>query len=82
MDLEMDTSREKLLWIKAIVEQGMLDRYEFDKNTVEEVVEFINKNKDSLRELSLRMVLKVADLRKAFPKSWTAMARTTCMKRA
>jgi hypothetical protein len=82
MDLEMDTSREKLLWIKAIVEQGMLDRYEFDKTTVQEVVEFINKNKDSLRELSLRMVLKVADLRKAFPKSWTAMARTTCMKRA
>jgi hypothetical protein len=81
MDLEMDTSREKLLWIKAIVETGMLDRYEFDKSTVAEVVAFINTNKEHLRELSLRMVLKVADLRKAFPKSWQAMARTTCMKR-
>jgi hypothetical protein len=82
MDLEMDTDREKLLWIKAIVEQGMLDRYEFDKKTVAEVLEFIDKNKAGLRELSLRMVLKIADLRKAFSKNWQAMARTTCMKRA
>jgi hypothetical protein len=82
MDLEMDTDREKLLWIKAIVEQGMLDRYEFDKKTVAEVLEFINQNKGALRELSLRMVLKIADLRKAFQKNWQAMARTTCMKRA
>jgi hypothetical protein len=81
MDLEMDTQREKMLWIHNIVERGMLDRYEFDKPVVAEVLEFINKNKDRLRELSLRMVLKIADLRKAFPKSWTAMAQTTCMRR-
>jgi hypothetical protein len=77
----MDTQREKMLWIHNIVERGMLDRYEFDKPVVAEVLEFINKNKDRLRELSLRMVLKIADLRKAFPKSWTAMAQTTCMRR-
>lgn len=81
MDLEMDTDREKLLWIKAIVQQGMLDRYDFDAKTTKQVLEFINKNKSALRELSLRMVLKISDLRKAFPKSWEAMARTTCMKR-
>lgn len=82
MDLEMDTDREKLLWIKAIVQQGMLDRYDFDAKTTKQVLEFINKNKSALRELSLRMVLKISDLRRAFPKSWEAMARTTCMKRA
>jgi len=81
MDLEMDTQREKMLWIKNIVEKGMLDRYEFEPVVVQEVLDFINKNKDRLRELSLRMVLKIADLRKAFPKAWTAMAQTTCMKR-
>ena len=81
MDLEMDTDREKLLWIRQITNQGMLDRYDFDNATKESVLEFINKNKASLRELSLRMVLKISDLRKAFPKSWEAMARTTCMKR-
>jgi hypothetical protein len=81
MDLEMDTQREKMLWIKNIVQKGMLDRYEFSEITKDEVLDFINKNKDTLRELSLRMVLKIADLRKAFPNTWMAMARTTCMRR-
>jgi hypothetical protein len=81
MDLEMDTQREKMLWIQNIVNQGMLDRYEFDDVVKAEVLEFISANKDRLRELSLRMVLKISDLRKAFPKSWAAMAQTTCMKR-
>jgi hypothetical protein len=81
MDLEMDTQREKMLWIHNIVQQGMLERYEFGEEAKAEVLAFINQNKDALRELSLRMVLKISDLRKAFPKSWTAMARTTCMKR-
>jgi hypothetical protein len=82
MDLEMDTDREKLLWIRQITNAGMLDRYDFDEATKESVLQFINKNQSALRELSLRMVLKISDLRKAFPKSWEAMARTTCMKRA
>ena len=81
MDLEMDTQREKMLWIHNIVEKGMLDRYEFEDAVRAEVLEFINVNKDRLRELSLRMVLKIADLRRAFPKSWTSMAQTTCMRR-
>jgi hypothetical protein len=82
MDLEMDTQREKLLWIKNIVGQGMLDRYDFEDVVKAEVLEFIDTNRDRLRELSLRMVLKISDLRKAFPVAWKAMATTTCMKRA
>jgi hypothetical protein len=70
-----------MLWIQNIVQKGMLDRYEFEPVVVQEVLDYISKNKDRLRELSLRMVLKIADLRKAFPKSWSAMAQTTCMKR-
>ena len=81
MDLEMDTQREKMLWINNIVSKGMLDRYEFDDVVKAEVLEFIAKNKDRLRELSLRMVLKLAGLRKSFPTTWQAMAKTTCMKR-
>jgi len=81
IDLQMDTNREKLLRIKQIVEQGMLDRYEFGAIQKDEVVEFITTNQDKLRELSLRMVLKIADLRKSFPNNWQSMARTTCMRR-
>ena len=83
IDLQMDTSREKILRIKQIITDGMLDRYEFDKpdEVRNELVSFIDENQTKLRELSLRMVLKLADLRKSFPENWQAMARTTCMKR-
>ena len=81
IDLEMDTSREKMLRIKQIVGDGMLDKYNFADDTVAEIVAFIDENRAKMRELSLRMVLKIADLRKSFPSNWVAMANTTCIKR-
>ena len=82
IDLQMDTEREKILRIKQVVsEAGMLDHFEFEDCVKDEIVQFIDTNKTKLRELSLRMVLKIADLRKSFPMSWQAMAKTTCMKR-
>ena len=81
IDLQMDTEREKMLRIKQIVGDGMLDAFEFEEGGVDSVVKFIDDNKSRLRELSLRMVLKIADLRKAFPSNWEAMATTTCMRR-
>lgn len=83
IDLQMDTNREKILRIRQVVQDnGMLDHYEFEPVVKDEVVQFIVDNQNSLRELSLRMVLKVADLRKSFPTSWKAMAKTTCMRRS
>ena len=82
IDLQMDTNREKILRIKQVVtENEMLARYEFDEATQAELIKFVEDNQTKLRELSLRMVLKLADLRKSFPSSWTAMAKTTCMRR-
>ena len=81
IDLQMDTNREKLLRIKQIVNDGMLDRYEFEPVIKQEIVDFVVDNADQLRELSLRMVLKIADLKKAFPVNYQAMARTTCFRR-
>jgi hypothetical protein len=40
----------------------------------------VNKNK--FREMSLRMAIKIADLKKSFPLKWKAMAEVTCMKSA
>ena len=81
IDLQMDTSREKILRIQQIVGEGMLDRYEFEDEEQQEVVDYIVNNKDRLRELSLRMVLKIADLRKSFPENWQSLASTTCVRR-
>ena len=81
IDLEMDTTREKILRIEQIVQDGMLDSYEFEPAVKDEIVTFIKDNKDRVRELSLRMVLKIADLKKSFPTNYQAMARTTCFRR-
>jgi hypothetical protein len=82
IDLQMDTEREKILRIKQVVKENeMLADYEFEACVQDELIEFVVNNQDKLRELSLRMVLKLAGLRKSFPTTWVSMARTTCMKR-
>ena len=81
IDLAIDTDREKLLRIKQITNDGMLDEYALGAEVVEEIVDFCDINKKRLRELSLRTVLKVADLAKAFPNKWEAMAENTVMRR-
>ncbi len=81
IDLQMDTDREKVLRIKQIVQDGMLDAHELSDIAKDEVVSFVERNRNKLRELSLRTVLKVADLRKSFPTNWEAMAEVTVMKR-
>jgi hypothetical protein len=77
----MDTDREKVLRIKQIVQDGMLDSYEFEECVRDEIVDYIVEARSKMRELSLRTVLKVADLRKSFPTSWKSMAEVTVMKR-
>jgi len=81
IDLQMDTDREKVLRIKQIVTDGMLDTYEFEDCVRDEVVDYIINERSKMRELSLRTVLKVADLRKSFPTTWKSMAEITVMKR-
>jgi len=80
LDLTIDTEREKLLRIQQIVRAGMLDSYEFEPTGVEDVLSFVTVNAQRMRELSLRTVLKVADLRKSFPDRWQAVAEVTCMR--
>ena len=81
IDLTIDTDREKMLRIQQIVKDGMLDEYKLAEDVVQDIVDFVDINKNRLRELSLRTILKVADLAKAFPDKWEAMAENTVMKR-
>jgi hypothetical protein len=46
----------------------------------DEIIDFLDANKNKFREMSLRMAIKVAQLYKSFPLTWQAMAKTTCMK--
>ena len=81
LDLTIDTEREKVLRIKQVVtECGMLDDKELSDEAKVEVVDFVEQHKGRMRELSLRTVLKVADLRASFPERWKAVAEVTCMR--
>ena len=80
VDLTIDSERDKVLRIKQIVEDGMLNEYNFEPEEVDDIMEFIESNKKSLRELSLRTVLKLADLKKSFKDRWQDYAVVTCMK--
>ena len=81
IDLTIDSERDKMLRIKQIVADGMLAEHALGDEVNAEIVDFIDINKKRLRELSLRTVLKVADLAKAFPTKWESMAENTVMRR-
>jgi hypothetical protein len=81
MDLTISSERDKMLRIAQVIRDGMLDTYKLDDEVKEEIIDFVDINKKRLRELSLRTVLKVADLAVAFPSNWEAMAENTVMKR-
>jgi hypothetical protein len=80
IDLTINTERDKMLRIKQIVEDGMLREYNFEPEVQVELLDYIDENKKKLRELSLRTVLKLADLRKSFGNRWQDIAAVTCMK--
>jgi len=80
IDLTIDTIREKILRIRQIVKDGMLKEYELDADVENRIVEFVVEHQRRLREISLRTVLKVADLAKAFPDTWEEVSVQTILK--
>ena len=81
IDLEMDSERDRFLRINQIVRDGMLDEYNFGEEGNREIVDYMVQFSNRLREISLRMVLKIADLRKMAPDNWKNLSEATCMKR-
>ena len=82
LDLTMDSMREKLIRIKQIADTGELFAGKLDnKKDEKEVMDFLYANKDDFREMSLRMAIKLADLKKIAPVGWEKLARSTCMNR-
>ena len=82
LDLTLDTMRDKFLRCKQIVADGMLNTYKFSDEDKTDLMDYIYTNKNKLREMSLRMVLKIADLKKMNAKKWKSYAESTCMRRA
>jgi hypothetical protein len=77
IDLAMKTRRDYLVRIRQVIKQGLLNDLNADARA--DVVAFIEGNHNSLRELSLRMALKLGALRKQGG-NWEKVARITCCK--
>ena len=80
LDLTIDSMRDRMLRIRQICRIGMLEKYGMPKDQEEELIQFVFKNKHKLREISLRMVLKIADLWKMSPDRYQMLAEQTCMR--
>lgn len=81
LDLTIDTVRDKLLRIKQIAQTGTLfPAYGMTNDQEQEILDFMFDNKDKLREISLRMAIKLADLRRMSTNRWQAIAMNTCMR--
>jgi len=80
LDLTIDSMKDRMLRIKQICRAGMLEKYAMGADTEADLIQFIIDNKHRLREISLRMVLKIADLWKMKPEGYKQLAENTCMK--
>lgn len=80
VDLSIYSESDKMLRIRQIVNDGMLAEYNFSQAEQDDVVHFVDEYKGKLRELSLRTVIKAADLKKMAPADWQDIAKTTLMK--
>ena len=77
IDLAMKTRRDYLVRIRQVIDQGLLDHLTVPQRV--EVKQFIESNSERLRELSLRMALKLGSLAKQGG-NWEKLARITCCK--
>jgi hypothetical protein len=81
IDLTIHTEREKMLRIRQIVADGMLADYDFTEQQTLDLIAFVDEHKKRLRELSLRTVLKCADLIRSFPgDKWKRVAQISLMR--
>ena len=80
LDLAMKTKMDYLVRIKQVVRGGMLQSRGFSEIDTVLIMQFIENNVEVLRELSLRMVVKIAGLYKMNKSSWQKLAKQTCFR--
>jgi hypothetical protein len=85
LDLTINSERDKMLRIRQVhrdADGGLFSEYEFQGNEPDQILDFMWQNRGRLREVSLRMALKVADLVRISPNNWRTLTENTCMRAA
>lgn len=79
IDLAMKTRRDYMVRIRQVISAGMLKAQGLTPSQEKEVLDFLNAKQDRLREMSLRMALKIGALVK-MGGNWQKLAAVTCCK--
>jgi len=79
IDLSMKTKRDYLVRIRQVVADGMLRDQGLSAVQEAEVMAYIEEKQNVLRELSLRMAVKIGNLVKT-GQAWKKLANVTCCK--
>jgi hypothetical protein len=82
LDLAMKTVDDYVVRIKQVVKAGMLREAGFTQADEDIIINFISDNKHQLRELSLRMVIKLSTLMRMNRDNWVKLAKQTCFRNA
>jgi hypothetical protein len=77
IDLALKTRRDYLIRIRQVIRAGMLS--ELTEKERSDVLNYIERNHHRLRELSLRIAIKIGNLRKS-AENWERLANVTCCK--
>lgn len=80
VDLAMKSKRDYIIRIRQVVRQGLLKNIGLTADQQTDVCKFIEDNQDRLRELSLRMALKLGSICRRHGDKWHKVARITACR--
>lgn len=80
IDLTMKTRRDYMIRIRQVVKQGLLEGSGLNWSEQAQVLSFVEQHQEKLRELSLRIVIKIASIMKSTPNDWQKIAKITCCR--
>ena len=81
LDLRLHSRTELGVWVNHIAKDGRIfDRENVPSALRQPILSFLSTNRDNLRELSIRTLMKVSQLAKDNPKNWERIARVLLTK--
>lgn len=81
LDLRLHSRHELSVWVNHIAKDGRIfDREDVPDELRQPLLNFIMGNRDNLRELSIRTLLKACQLAKQNPHNWESIARVLLTK--
>lgn len=80
IDMAMYNSRDYMIRLKQVIEAGILEKHGLNEYQSSMAIKWIEENYSKLQELSIRILVKLAQLIVANPETWERDARITLFK--